>query len=211
VIGSGPLTPPADTGLPKGLPAWLLAGLPDAAVDDAAAHAVSVHVEVVACLDDALSAAAQSLAAAGFTVRWHRVHFDAALETVVTAVVAALRDEPGVVHLWGGEATLVLPPQPGRGGRNQQLALRLAEEIAGARPALVLSAGTDGTDGPTGDAGALVDNLTVERGKTEGLSLRASLESADAGRYLERTGDLLTTGPTGTNVTDLVMAWQAPA
>lgn len=211
VIGSGPLTPPVETALPKALPAWLLACLPVAAVDDAVAHAASVHVEVVACLDDALSAAAQSLAAAGFEVRWHRAHFDDPLETVVTAVIAALRKEPGVVHLWGGEATVVLPPQPGRGGRNQQLALCLAEQIAGARPALALSAGTDGTDGPTDDAGALVDNLTVERGMTEGLSLRACLESADAGRYLERTGDLLTTGPTGTNVTDLVMAWQSPA
>jgi len=114
-----------------------------------------------------------------------------------------------VVHLWGGETTVVLPPDPGRGGRNQQLALHLAEVIGGDTDAVALCAGTDGTDGPTEDAGGLVDNRTIDRGRTEGMTLEDHLRRADAGSYLEQTGDLISTGPTGTNVTDLVIAWRA--
>jgi hydroxypyruvate reductase len=209
VIGSGPLVPPPDDRLPDGLPDWLLDVLPAQATGSGqGGDPGRTSVQVIACLDDALAAAARQLEELGIPARWHRQHFDGSLDAVSAAVNEALRSEPGVVHLWGGEATVILPAQPGRGGRNQQLALQLARDIAGEVATLVLSAGTDGTDGPTGDAGALVDNQTVERGEVEGLSLTAHLDRADAGTYLEQTGDLLTTGPTGTNVTDLVMAWR---
>ena len=79
----------------------------------------------------------------------------------------------------------------------------------GEAAAVVLCAGSDGTDGPTEDAGGLVDNLTVRRGEIEGLDIDDHLRRADAGTYLEQTGDLITTGPTGTNVTDLLIAWHA--
>jgi len=72
----------------------------------------------------------------------------------------------------------------------------------------LLAAGTDGTDGPTPDAGALVDGGTRQRGEAEGLSLLDCLERADAGTFLEASGDLVHTGPTGTNVMDLVLAWK---
>ena len=75
--------------------------------------------------------------------------------------------------------------------------------------AVALCAGTDGTDGPTDDAGGVVDNQTADRGQIEGLDLEDHLRRADAGSYLERTGDLISTGPTGTNVTDLLIAWRA--
>ena len=209
VIGSGPLTPPVDSALPDGLPDWLQAILSDIEAgpmaDDAA---LSLEVQVIARLDDALDAAALSLQAAGLAVQRHTRHFDAPLDQVVETVAAASAAAPGQVQLWGGEATLVLPEAPGRGGRNQQLALRLAVEIAGAAPAVALSAGTDGTDGPTGDAGAIVDNQTVSRGDGQGLAADDCLRRADAGSYLEESGDLITTGPTGTNVTDLIMAWR---
>jgi hydroxypyruvate reductase len=165
-------------------------------------------VAVVACLDDALRAAERALVAAGYAVRRHTMHFDDDLEAVAATVDRVSAGAPGEVQLWGGETTLVLPEHPGRGGRNQHLALRLAQRIAGPQAAVVLSAGTDGTDGPTEDAGALVDNQTAERGDVEGLSLDAHLRRADAGPYLEQTGDLITTGPTGTNVTDIIMAWR---
>jgi hydroxypyruvate reductase len=208
VIGSGPLSPPPDTRLPDGLPGWLGELLPDAVPNDLSADQPTLRIAVVACLDDALRAAERTLLAAGHAVRRHTTHFDDDLESVAMTVDRTSGDAPGEVQLWGGEATLVLPEQPGRGGRNQHLALRLAQQIAGPQAAVVLSAGTDGTDGPTEDAGALVDNRTAERGGVEGLSLDAHLRRADAGTYLEQTGDLITTGPTGTNVTDIVMAWR---
>ena len=109
--------------------------------------------------------------------------------------------EPGV-YLWGGEPTVRLPDSPGRGGRNQSLALALSEHVAGLDHVSLLVAGTDGTDGPTTAAGGLVDGDTWG----DAAAARDALERADAGPYLERQGALFVTGPTNTNVMDLVIA-----
>lgn len=207
VIGSGPLNSPGSRRLPDGLPGWLQEMLPAGQAETAPA-ASEVRVVLVATLDDALVAAEAELVSRGLQVRLHTPHLDGDILDVVERVAAAVRAEPGLVHLWGGEATVILPPAPGRGGRNQQLALHLAGVLAGDAAAVALSAGTDGTDGPTADAGGLVDNLTIDRGRTEGLVLEDYLRRADAGSFLEQTGDLISTGPTGTNVTDLVIAWR---
>jgi glycerate 2-kinase len=110
------------------------------------------------------------------------------------------------LHVHGGETVLRLPAQPGRGGRCQHLAVAAARAIAGHADLLVLAAGTDGRDGASEDAGAIVDGGTVERAADAGLDAAAALASADTGRLLEATGDLLYTGPTGTNVGDIVLA-----
>ena len=94
----------------------------------------------------------------------------------------------------------MLPDKPGRGGRNQSLALALAEHIAGRDDISILVAGTDGTDGPTTAAGGLVDGGTWHE------DARAALERADAGSFLEAHDALFVTGPTNTNVMDLVIA-----
>jgi glycerate 2-kinase len=69
----------------------------------------------------------------------------------------------------------------------------------------LLAAGSDGTDGPTSDAGAIVDSETIERGTLSGLDADTCLARADSGAFLEASGDLLHSGPTGTNVGDLVL------
>ncbi|MFZ9039034.1 MAG: glycerate kinase type-2 family protein [Gammaproteobacteria bacterium] len=109
--------------------------------------------------------------------------------------------EPGV-YIWGGEPTLVLPENPGRGGRNQSLALALAEYVSGMDNIDLLVAGTDGTDGPTRAAGGIVNGNTW----SDPAAARAALRAADAGSYLERHRSLFVTGPTNTNVMDLVIA-----
>jgi len=106
------------------------------------------------------------------------------------------------VYIWGGEPTVVLPDAPGRGGRNQSLALALAEHIAGRDDVSILVAGTDGTDGPTDAAGGLVTGATWNAADDP----RGALERADAGSFLKRARSLFTTGPTNTNVMDLVIA-----
>ena len=108
---------------------------------------------------------------------------------------------PGA-YLWGGEPTVVLPQNPGRGGRNQSLALALAEGIAGRGDVSILVAGTDGTDGPTEAAGGLVDGQTW----ADPAAASAALARADAGTYLEQHDSLFVTGPTNTNVMDLAIA-----
>jgi len=109
------------------------------------------------------------------------------------------------VRVWGGESTVLLPEHPGRGGRNQHLGLAAARLIAGHADLLLLSAGTDGTDGATDDAGALVDAETCARLTLANVDTEAALRGADSGTALAAAGDLVHTGPTGTNVGDLVI------
>jgi hydroxypyruvate reductase len=104
-----------------------------------------------------------------------------------------------------------LPPQPGRGGRNQHLALAAARLIAGHSELLLLAAGTDGSDGVTEDAGALVDGESCARIALAQLDADDCLARADSARALAESGDLVHTGPTGTNVGDLVIGLKLTA
>jgi len=116
---------------------------------------------------------------------------------------ARMRDAPPGVYLCGGETTVVVRGQ-GVGGRNQELALRVAAGMAGvARPWVFLSAGTDGRDGPTDAAGGIVDAGTLARIGAAGGDWRALLANNDSNRALALAGDLLITGATGTNVADV--------
>jgi glycerate 2-kinase len=107
--------------------------------------------------------------------------------------------------VWGGESTVQLPENPGRGGRNQHLALAAARIIAGHENLLLLVAGTDGTDGVTSDAGALIDGETCSRIALSEIDVQESLKRADSGTALAAAGDLIHTGPTGTNVGDIII------
>ena len=117
------------------------------------------------------------------------------------------QDRPKAI-LWGGETTVNVRGK-GRGGRNQELALRLAA-LADAEPLntswTFLSAGTDGRDGPTDAAGAIVDQQTLPRIKEQGQAPTALLDRNDSYTALHFSGDLLVTGATGTNVADIQIA-----
>jgi glycerate 2-kinase len=104
--------------------------------------------------------------------------------------------------LSGGETTVTLRGQ-GKGGRNQEFALALALDIDNIPGIAALSAGTDGTDGPTEAAGAVADWTTCARAELCGLRPRTGLEHNDAYPFFERLGDLVITGPTQTNVMDV--------
>jgi hydroxypyruvate reductase len=110
---------------------------------------------------------------------------------------------PPVALLSGGETTVTLDSRSGKGGRNQEFALAAAVALAGMAEVLVLSGGTDGTDGPTDAAGALADGTSVARAAALGLSARHHLERHDAYPLFAALDDLLLTGPTQTNVMDL--------
>jgi glycerate 2-kinase len=140
-----------------------------------------------------------------YTVFQHRDLIEGDVREVGKALAKRLIDgEPGL-YLWGGETTVHLPETPGRGGRNQSLALEIAIALQYHENICFLSAGTDGTDGPTDDAGALVDCGTIKRGELDGLNAAQCLHNADAGTFLQASGDLIQTGPTGTNVMDLMI------
>lgn len=104
----------------------------------------------------------------------------------------------------GGETTVTLKGK-GRGGRNQELVLSSALAISGLDSAVVASLATDGVDGPTNAAGAISDGTTIARGHKAGMDPKKFLENNNSYRYFERLGDLVMTGPTGTNVNDVTI------
>jgi glycerate 2-kinase len=104
--------------------------------------------------------------------------------------------------LSGGETTVTIKGI-GLGGRNQEFALSGALEISGIEKVVLLSGGTDGTDGPTDATGAVADYTTVQRAKSMGLDPKAHLKNNDAYPFFQKLGDLLITGPTHTNVMDV--------
>jgi len=109
---------------------------------------------------------------------------------------------PPVCLLFGGETTVTLRGD-GMGGRNQEMALAVLREFQGNPRFLFLSAGTDGIDGHSDAAGALVDHTSWEKAKELGLRIDDYLARNDSYHFFQETGDLIMTGPTGTNVMDM--------
>jgi hydroxypyruvate reductase/glycerate 2-kinase len=130
--------------------------------------------------------------------------------TVLAGIVRSIRVDgqplsPPACVLSGGETTVTLPPDHGRGGRNQEFVLAALHKLgaAGMRGVVILSGGTDGEDGPTDAAGALADAGTLERAQQQGLPIADHLRRHNAYPFFDATDDLLKTGLTQTNVMDV--------
>jgi glycerate 2-kinase len=106
----------------------------------------------------------------------------------------------------GGETTVTVRGN-GLGGRNQEMALSAALEIAGLEDVMIIPLATDGTDGPTDAAGAIADGSTLRRAQEAGLSASQYLADNDSYQFFQQLGDLLITGPTNTNVNDLTFTF----
>jgi glycerate 2-kinase len=230
VIGSGPCTPDPstfadalavlarsslDASFPPAARAALEAGArgerPESPKPGDPAFA-RVHATRLAGNDTALAAAAAAARQQGLAV----LSLPGALRGEarqagrrLAALARALRPRTPTVLLAGGETTVTLRGD-GRGGRSQELALAAALALAGCENVTLLAAGTDGSDGPTDAAGACVDGATVARGAARGLDAQAALARHDSHPYLAAEGGLLRTGPTGTNVMDLVLVRVEP-
>ena len=170
-----------------------------------------VERSVVAAVSQAVAAAAAAARALGLAVHAPERRFDDDALRLAARFAHELRLTESALCVWGGESTVQLPANPGRGGRNQHLALAAAKLIAGQADLMLLAAGTDGTDGVTEDAGALIDAESCARVALGGLDVDACLAGADSGTALAASGDLLHTGPTGTNVGDLVIGLKLSA
>jgi glycerate 2-kinase len=125
--------------------------------------------------------------------------------SIAQEIVAAGRPIRRPACLISGGETTVKVTGTGKGGRNQEFALACARALASLpAPCVVASVGTDGTDGPTDAAGAVADGSTLQRSLKYGATfLSNSLNNNDSYVFFERLGDLIITGPTGTNVADL--------
>lgn len=154
---------------------------------------------IVASNAIARAAVAKAATAAGLTVRENAEALYCDVATAAQTIADTLRPDAPGLYIFGGEPTVVLPEAPGRGGRNQALALLLAKHLRGQARVTALVAGTDGTDGPTEDAGGFADGALWGHGAEDALT------RADAGSYLAAHNALFTCGPTGTNVMDIAL------
>jgi glycerate 2-kinase len=127
-----------------------------------------------------------------------------ALATAMVCTTVRTAPRPNAI-LFGGETTVVLGPNPGKGGRNQEFVLAMLCELgeAGMDGVTILCAGTDGEDGPTDAAGAIGTTDTFKRAKALGLDPHDYLKRHDAYHFFDAVGGLFKTGLTGTNVMDL--------
>lgn len=164
-----------------------------------------IERQIVASIDIARDRVQAAAAALGLEAWKDSATFDGPAERLAVRFSHELHMKPSQVCVWGGESVVTLPENPGRGGRNQHLALAAARIIAGHDNLLLLVAGTDGTDGVTSDAGALVDGETCSRIALAELDVHRCLATADSNAALAAAGDLIHTGPTGTNVGDIVI------
>jgi glycerate 2-kinase len=236
VIASGPTVPDATTWedawaivrrydlaskLPPAVLQRLQAGrageLPDTPKADDTAFATTQTL-VVGDNRVAAQAAAARARALGYTPLLLTTYLEGEAAQVAKVAVALGREvlahaapvAPPACLILGGETTVTLGESPGRGGRNQELALAAALAIQGNPHITVIALATDGSDGPTDSAGGLADGGTVARGRALGLDAEERLRRHDAYPYLLATHDLLRTGPTQTNVNDLVFVFVEP-
>ncbi len=165
-----------------------------------------IERHVIACNETAVHAVRDGARAHGLDLEAVTTRFDGDVNRVAAELLARLRASDGDGVVWGGESTVTLPEHHGRGGRNTHLALSFARQLRAGEPWMLLAAGTDGTDGPTGDAGAIVDAGTVERATISGCDVERAWREFDSGTALEAAEDLVHTGPTGTNVGDILIA-----
>jgi len=166
----------------------------------------NIERHILANVDTAVRAVVAAATAHGLDLEADPARFDGDVDAVAQKFLARLRACEGDGVVWGGESTVTLPAVHGRGGRNSHLALTAARQLRAKESWLLLAAGTDGTDGPTGDAGAIIDAGTLERATIAGCDVERAWREFDSGAALEASEDLVYTGPTGTNVGDILIA-----
>ncbi|MFZ5842179.1 MAG: DUF4147 domain-containing protein [Pseudomonadota bacterium] len=218
VIGSAPFVPivlplPAWHTLPAPWPQrlqrWLAAPGPATATNAALADVTSTIIASNAQVRAGLQhwAAANDLAVVANRA------IAGEIGAVASALAAEIATGPAGLYLYGGETHLQLPAQPGRGGRNQHLALLLQQALTAAdieSACSVLTLATDGVDGCTDAAGALFQcGARARRVEAATADAAAALGTASSYDYWRQQGGLLVTGATGSNVADLVLCWKS--
>ncbi len=196
------------------LRAGLNGELPDTPKTDDPAFATTQNVIVADNRVAALAALAKA-AAGGYHTLLLTTHVEGEATQVANVAVALAKEVRETGHpiaapaclILGGETTVTLGTNPGKGGRNQELALAAALALQSLPGVTIVSLATDGTDGPTDSAGGVADSGTVARGAAAGLSATDYLRAHNAYPFLQATHDLLRTGPTQTNVNDLIFVF----
>ena len=224
-IASGPTVPSPTTagdalavlnrfGIRESVPGPVIAHLEAAAprTADDSAWATTTSTTILGNNRTAVDTTATELAARGYDVDVvsNPLEGEASERGCELGIAARTRESRAPTGVVLGGETTVTVCGGGRGGRNQELALAAAIEIAGAGNVVVLAGGTDGVDGLSDNAGAIVDSKTFERLRRAGIDPAGSLAGNDSATALDAVGDSIRTGPTGTNVCDLTLVLTAP-
>ncbi|OIR14797.1 MAG: hypothetical protein BEU04_02685 [Marine Group III euryarchaeote CG-Bathy1] len=157
---------------------------------------------------DALDSAKKQAELLGYDVFVHSSNISGLARDVGLeyADLAKMKIQEGIqkrVCILGSGETTVVVKGKGLGGRSQELSLAAASELQGLNNVVLLSAGSDGQDGPTDAAGAFADGRTIERAKSLGLDFNSHLEDNDSYNFFVKLNDIFSPGLTGTNITDL--------
>jgi glycerate 2-kinase len=163
----------------------------------------------------AAAAACSQAQALGYAARIVTTSLTGEASVAGAEIVKAARDECArvgerVALIYAGETTVTVHGT-GTGGRNQELVLGAAIAMDGVPGIAVVSLGTDGVDGPTDAAGAVADGDSISKARSHGLDARAALAANDTHTFWKSIGALVRTGPTGTNVMDIIVAVARPA
>ena len=208
IIGSGLLTASSYTSILDSAPEWVRQicaaqpPRPDAKADVFA----GIDQEIVADLDMALQAIAVAAKDLGYAVHHHGVTMRGDVECWADYVADYLVGAPAGLHVWGGETVLRLPDAPGRGGRNTHLALSLALRLSGRKDVTLALVASDGDDGNSGYAGALVDGATLRGAAITLEKARQALTAADSATLLREAKALLSFAKGRCNVADICLA-----
>jgi glycerate 2-kinase len=174
------------------------------AIESPKSFSHTYHSFIVVAGDAACLGAAQRAAELGYEARILTTEMEGeSCEQAAAFVEAAGAIEPPAALIAGGETVVTIEGPCGEGGSNQEFALCAARAMHDRDAVVAASIDTDGTDGPTTAAGGLVDGLTVARARAAGLDVKEHVRAHSALKLLEAVGDLVVTGPTGTNVNDL--------
>jgi glycerate 2-kinase len=170
-----------------------------------------VHNTLIASNNIALLAAQSQAQAEGFQTHILRMALQGEARLVGVETASQLKHSLQTIPrpfclLAGGETTVTIKGD-GRGGRNQELALAAVDVLAGLDNVMLISIGTDGEDGPTDAAGAVVSGQSAQRAESLGISAAVYLSRNDAYSFFDALNDLVRTGPSGTNVNDLILCF----
>jgi glycerate 2-kinase len=172
---------------------------------------VRVHNTLIASNNIALLAAQSQARAEGFQTRILRMALQGEARVVGAEIASQLNQSLQTMQrpfclLAGGETTVTIKGD-GRGGRNQELALAAVDVLAGLENVMLISIATDGEDGPTDAAGAVVSGQSAQKAESLGMGAADYLSRNDAYSFFDALNDLVRTGPSGTNVNDLILCF----
>jgi len=169
---------------------------------------VSVDTHIIGNIDLAKQAVYDAAKAEGLDSFIHEEFLEGDACDVADNLYKILRDAKPGIHIWGGETTVCLPDNPGVGGRNLMLALAFARQLVDTPDLHLLSAGTDGADGNSNCAGAVVSSYTALKAGKMGFDMQREIDKANAGIVLMATDDLVQGGHSNTNVMDIIIAYK---